>query len=1005
DKFRNLEQPKTQTPRPLAIVPGVDVDSFIAPKTQTKEGQDTEEEERAPRVMVPLRDTSAEQSMPVLLTATIDAGSPMATFTWLKNGQPLVEGDRYTTTYDMKPKTVTLEILDAKPTDQGTYTLRATNPFGNDETTAKLAIRPASSPDALPTATPKPVEIKAPVPTKQEMQQVQAPKVTVPLENVEATKGSPVLLRATIVGTPTPNFVWLKNGQPLMTSNRLRPRYDAPTKQVVLQITDVHPEDAGQYVIVATNPAGQDSTGTTLTIADDRPKVPTDNNRIKNKPEGEAPRPLKVVPGVEHQPSLAAPAAEEQRAPRVIVPLSDNVVEETMPVIFRSTIDIGSPIGTFTWLKDGKPLVEGDRYITTYDIKPKILTLEILDAKPSDQGTYTVRAANPLGNDETTAKLVVQPASSPDALPSSTPKPVEVKAPVPTKQEMQQVQPPKVIVPLENVEATKGSPVLLRATIAGTPTPNFVWLKDGQPLMTSNRIRTKYDAPTKQVVLQITDVRPEDVGQYVVVAKNPAGQDSTGTTLTIADDRPKAPTDNNRIKNQPEGEAPRPLNVVPGVEHQPSLAAPAAEEQRAPRVIVPLSDNVVEESMPVIFRSTIDIGSPIGTFTWLKDGKPLVEGDRYITTYDMKPKILTLEILDAKPSDQGTYTVRAANPLGTDETTAKLAVRPATSPDALPSSTPKPVEVKASVPTKQEMQQVQPPKVIVPLENVEAIKGSPVLLRATIAGTPTPNFVWLKDGQPLMTSNRIRTKYDAPTKQVVLQITDVRPEDVGQYVVVAKNPAGQDSTGTTLTIADDRPKAPTDNNRIKNQPEGEAPRPLNVVPGVEHQPSTTSPAEEQRAPRVITPLTDNVVEESMPVVFRSTIDIGSPIGTFTWLKDGKPLVEGDRYITTYDIKPKILTLEILDAKPSDQGTYTVRAANPLGSDETTAKLAVRPATSPDALPSSTPKPVEVKAPVPTKQEMQQVQPPKVIVPLENVEATKGSPVLLRATIAGTPTPN
>ncbi|CAF1576827.1 unnamed protein product, partial [Adineta steineri] len=721
-----------------------------------------------------------------------------------------------------------------------------------------------------------------------------------------------------------------------MTSNRIRTKYDVPTKQVVLQITDVRPEDVGQYLVVATNPAGQDSTGTRVTIApekpgaEDRAKVPTDKNHMKNQPEGKTPRPLNVVPGPEHQPSTTGPP-EEQRAPRVIVPLSDNVVEESMPVIFRSTIDIGSPIGTFTWLKNGQPLVEGDRYITTYDMKPKILTLEILDAKPSDQGTYTVRAANPLGTDETTAKLAIRPATSPDALPSAAPKPVEVKAPIPTKEEMQQVQPPKVIVPLENVEATKGSPVLLRATIVGTPTPNFVWLKDGQPLMTSNRIRTKYDAPTKQVVLQITDVRPEDVGQYVVLATNPAGQDSTGTTLTIAPEKPtagdraKIPTDKNRIKNQPESEKTRPLNVVPGVEHQPSTTGPA-EEQRPPRVIVPLSDNVVEESMPVIFRSTIDAGSPLGTFTWLKDGKPLVEGKRYITTYDIKPKILTLEILDARPSDQGTYTVRAANPLGTDETTAKLAIRPATSPDTLPSATPQPVEVKAPVPTKEEMQQVQPPKVVVPLENVEATKGSPVLLRATIVGTPTPNFVWLKDGQPLMTSNRIRTKYDAPTKQVVLQITDVRPEDVGQYLVVATNPAGQDSTGTTLTIAPEKPtagdkaKVPTDKNRIKNQPESETLRPLNVVPGAEHQPSTTGPAEEQRPPRVIVPLSDNVVEESMPIIFRSTIDAGSPMGTFTWLKDGKPLVEGKRYITAYDIKPKILTLEILDARPSDQGT-------------------------------------------------------------------------------------
>ncbi|CAF1546390.1 unnamed protein product, partial [Adineta steineri] len=70
--------------------------------------------------------------------------------------------------------------------------------------------------------------------------------------------------------------------------------------------------------------------------------------------------------------------AEEQRPPRVIVPLKDSVIEESMPIILRSTIDAGVPMATFTWFKNGQPLVEGKRYITTYDIKPKILTLEIL---------------------------------------------------------------------------------------------------------------------------------------------------------------------------------------------------------------------------------------------------------------------------------------------------------------------------------------------------------------------------------------------------------------------------------------------------------------------------------------------------------------------------------------------------------------------------------------------------------------------------------------------------
>jgi hypothetical protein len=49
---------------------------------------------------------------------------------------------------------------------------------------------------------------------------------------------------------------------------------------------------------------------------------------------------------------------------------------------------------------------------------------------------------------------------------------LEVKAPPPTKEDQQQMQPPKVVVPLENEKVKKGSPVLLKATITGTPTPN-----------------------------------------------------------------------------------------------------------------------------------------------------------------------------------------------------------------------------------------------------------------------------------------------------------------------------------------------------------------------------------------------------------------------------------------------------------------------------------------------------------------------------------------------------
>ena len=126
----------------------------------------------------------------------------------MKNGQPLLEGNRFTTKYDILTKTLTLQVLAARPDDQGVYTVRATNPSGSDETTCKLTIRPTASIDTTPFIQPEhfaPLEVKAPKPTKADMEQMEPPKVIVPLEHLEVKEGSPVLLRATITGKPTPN--------------------------------------------------------------------------------------------------------------------------------------------------------------------------------------------------------------------------------------------------------------------------------------------------------------------------------------------------------------------------------------------------------------------------------------------------------------------------------------------------------------------------------------------------------------------------------------------------------------------------------------------------------------------------------------------------------------------------------------------------------------------------------------------------------------------------------
>ena len=84
---------------------------------------------------------------------------------------------------------------------------------------------------------------------------------------------------------------------------------------------------------------------------------------------------------------------------------------------------------------------------------------------------------NPSGSDETTCKLMIQPVASIDTRPFVQPEhfaPLEIKASLPTKQDIKQMEPPKVITPLQSLQTNEGSPVLLQATIIGKPTPNVI---------------------------------------------------------------------------------------------------------------------------------------------------------------------------------------------------------------------------------------------------------------------------------------------------------------------------------------------------------------------------------------------------------------------------------------------------------------------------------------------------------------------------------------------------
>ena len=98
------------------------------------------------------------------------------------------------------------------------------------------------------------------------------------------------------------------------------------------------------------------------------------------------------------------------------------------------------------------------------------------------------------------------------------------------------------------------------------------------------------------------------MGKYAVVATNPVGQETSAATLTIV---PESTGEEKPLSGQPPSNTPRPVEMTPGVDFEPmDTTSLQPQETRAPRVIVPLKDHETKETMPAIFSTTIDLGSP-----------------------------------------------------------------------------------------------------------------------------------------------------------------------------------------------------------------------------------------------------------------------------------------------------------------------------------------------------------------------------------------------------------
>ncbi|XP_059394185.1 neurofascin-like isoform X5 [Carassius carassius] len=361
----------------------------------------------------------------------------------------------------------------------------------------------------------------------------------------------------------------------------------------------------------------------------------------------------------------------------------------------------------------------------------------------------------------------------------------------------------------------RGEQLLLECIAAGVPSPDISWIKKGADLP-SKKVKIENFGKT----LRLLNVSEEDSGDYVCMASNKIGSIRHSVEVQVKAapywlDKPTnlvlAPEENGRLvcrargnpkptiqwlmNGEPiESSLPNPNRQVLGdtiLFHSVQIGSTAVYQcnasnehgyllanafvnilDMAPRMLGPKNQliKVIENN-----RTFLDcpfFGSPFPLLRWFKNGLGSgLDGGQY-KLYNNG----TLEIKQARPEDQGTYTCVASNILGKMENQVRLEVK-------------------------------EPTRIVRAPEHVTQAKGTTVRFDCRVKHDPSlaATVTWLKDDKPLNLNLINRFRKDDET----LTIYNVNPEDAGTYTCTAKTEIDENSASARLIVTG-RPDPPQD---------------------------------------------------------------------------------------------------------------------------------------------------------------------------------------------------
>lgn len=891
------------------------------------------EEVIKPRFLTKPKDLNLKESQRAHFECKLEPiNDPNLTVQWFKDGRPLQAASRMRNVFDFGY--VALDILQLIAEDSGIYTCVATNAKGSDEVTVRLNVSSSKSiiqASQVNVEKLQYIEDKSSKKFKYDEEIItQAPVFTTSMKNIEIKEGQRAHFESRIIPVSDENLVveWFKDGQPVLVGSRINEI--CSFGYVALDVLQATPADSGTYSIRARNALGEAVTSATLSV---QPRRAIISDSICQSS-------LQNLQYLESRHQQKAEYVDEmvQCAPMFTVPVRDARTVETRNVHFEARlIPVGDPNLTTKWYKNDVELEASNRISTIHDFG--FVSLDIKYVNLQDEGTYTCRAVNHLGQAVTSAKLIIgkeqiQQLSNSEQLEKL--RYLEDAARYDRSKRVEEFRveaPPRFVTELtgrkDHVELTSCH---MEARIEPYPddTMKVTWEKDGLPLPTGSRFKPLHNFGF--AALDVLQLVKEDSGKYTCRAKNNWGEATSTIEIAVHPQGTQVITDSQhvealeKIHNLEARKAPRREEVQPAISEKPNF-------------VRPLRNAHVGESQPVHLEATLTpANDPSMKVEWFRqDGKPIPQGHRFKTTYDFG--YVALDILYAYPEDSGNYICKAKNNVGEAVTTCSVNVESQKGLllDTLDEQRLQKIKALESYEQPKHVEAEMAPEkpvFITPLNNLENLKeGDHAHLECRLTPVNDPNLKvnWFVNGVKLKTGHRFKTTHDFG--YVALDILYTYPEDSGNYVCQAENLAGSAVNTCNITCQE--------NKQIyydSHHPEGWAK--IRALESIDRQPRPEVVELPTQPPMFMTPLVGKTeIPETSRAHFECRVEPArDPKMTVQWFKDGKELPVGNRFRTTFDFG--YIALDIGQASIDDSGKYKVVAKNDYGQAESEIDLKV-----------------------------------------------------------------